>query len=218
MTGDLFGRMLRRPFAAATVFIAMLSITVSEAAADPRDRQRWDEKYSEETYRFGKDPIPFLVEHIDLLPKGQALDVAMGEGRNGVYLAAKGFTVLGIDISERGLQKATALAAERGVTVETQVADLEQVDLGNNVYDLVLCTYYLNRSLIPKMKQAVKSGGMVVMETYTRDYQRYRPSFPTPYLLRTNELLELFRDFTIIRYELKDTGEAVFASIIAQKP
>ena len=49
--------------------------------------------------------FPFLVDQDDRLPKGKMLDVAMGEGRNGVFLAAKGFQVTGINISERGLQK-----------------------------------------------------------------------------------------------------------------
>jgi hypothetical protein len=98
------------------------------------------------------------------------------------------------------------------------VADLEEVEFEQGTYDVVLCTYYLDRSLIPKMKAAVRSGGVVVMETYTLDYQRYRPEFRKDYLLNTNELLHLFRDFTILRYQMQDTGQAAFASIIAQKP
>ena len=54
-------------------------------------------------------------EHIDLLPKGKALDIAMGEGRNGVFPATRGFHVTGLDISERGLKKATALAEAQRV-------------------------------------------------------------------------------------------------------
>jgi SAM-dependent methyltransferase len=196
----------------------LVATATTGALGDPRDKQRWNEKYSEEAYRFGKDPIPFLVDQVDRLPKGKVLDVAMGEGRNGVFLAAKGFQVTGIDISERGLQKAQALAAERGVMIETKVADLEEVEFEQGTYDVVLCTYYLDRSLIPKMKAAVRSGGVVVMETYTLDYQRYRPEFRKDYLLNTNELLDLFRDFTILRYQMQDTGQAAFASLIAQKP
>ena len=54
----------------------------------------------------------------------------MGEGRNGVFLATKGFQVTGLDISEKGLEKAQALAKAQGVTIETQVADLDQAPLG----------------------------------------------------------------------------------------
>ena len=53
------------------------------------DKERWNNKYETENYLFGRDPIPFLTDHVDLLPKGAALDLAMGEGRNGVFLATK---------------------------------------------------------------------------------------------------------------------------------
>jgi len=218
MTPRVPGRIGRQAFMTGIYSVVLVATAVTGALADPRDKQRWNEKYSDEAYRFGKDPIPFLVDQIDRLPKGKVLDVAMGEGRNGVFLATKGFQVTGIDISERGLQKAKALAAERGTTIETRVADLEEVEFEQGTYDVVLCTYYLDRRLIPKMKAAVRSGGVVVMETYTLDYQRYRPEFRKDYLLNTNELLDLFRDFTIIRYQMQDTGQAAFASIIAQKP
>jgi SAM-dependent methyltransferase len=220
---------MRRPYSigalgrvglAATVLNAAILLTIGAAgvSADPRDKERWNQKYSEETYRFGKDPIPFLVEQVARLPKGRVLDVAMGEGRNGVFLAAQGFRVIGIDISERGLEKAKALAAERGATIETKVVDLEEAQFEQGGYDVVLCTYYFDRSLMPRLKEALRSGGMIVMETYTMDHLRYRPDFRKDYLLKTNELLDLLRDFTILHYQVRDTGDAAFASILAQKP
>ena len=71
----------------------------------------------------------FLREHLELLPRGKVLDIAMGEGRNGVYLAAQGYQVLGWDTSEVGLQKAHRLARERNTTIETKVVDLENTQL-----------------------------------------------------------------------------------------
>ena len=151
------------------LLLLFVSFTPAVESAET-DKERWNEKYSGDTYRFGKDPIPYLVEHLDRLPKGKALNLAMGEGRNGVFLATKGFQVTGLDISEKGLEKAQALAKAQGVMIETKVADLDRASLGTNEYDMVLCTYYLDRGLFPKMKQAVKPGGMVVVETYTMDH------------------------------------------------
>lgn len=218
MTNYSSGRPGWQGFATGACSVILILTAAMGAWGEPRDKQRWNEKYGEEAYRFGKEPIPFLADQVDRLPKGKALDVAMGEGRNGVFLATKGFQVTGIDISDRGLQKAQALAAERGTTIKTRTADLEEAELEQGAYDVVLCTYYLDRNLIPKIKAAVRSGGMVVMETYTVEHQRYRPEFREAYLLKPNELLELFRDFTIIRYQVHDTGQEVFASILAQKP
>jgi 2-polyprenyl-3-methyl-5-hydroxy-6-metoxy-1,4-benzoquinol methylase len=186
--------------------------------ADPKDKERWDAKYAKEEYLFGKEPIAFLKEHVPLLPKGKALDIAMGEGRNGVYLATQGFQVTGLDISEKGLAKARHLAQERNVSIATLVVDLEQAQLEQNAYDVVLCLYYLQRDLVPQMKGALKSGGMVVMETYNLDHLKYNPKFRREFLLQPNELLDLFKDFTIIRYQAHDDGKAAYSSIIARKP
>lgn len=198
------------------LLLVFVSFTPAVESAET-DKERWNEKYSGDTYRFGKDPIPYLVEHLNRLPKGKALDLAMGEGRNGVFLATKGFQVTGLDISEKGLEKAQALAEAQGVMIETKVTDLDRASLGTNEYDVVLCTYYLDRGLFPKMKQAVKPGGMVVVETYTMDHLKYRPQFRKEWLLEKNELVEWFKDFTILDYQVVDNGESAFASIIAQK-
>lgn len=208
-----------RPLALLMLPAVFVTFAAGDASfADPKDKARWNEKYAAEEYIFGTQPIPFLVEHVDLLPRGKALDIAMGEGRNGVFLATKGFDVTGVDISERGLEKARRLAAERGAEITTRVVDLEAYELPRNAYDLVLCTYYLQRDLFPQMKAALKPGGVALVETYTLEHRAYRPQFPKAYLLRTNELLEHFRDFTILRYQFVDDGTAAYASILARKP
>ena len=190
----------------------------SDLHSAEKDKRRWDQKYTDETYLFGKDPIPFLKDHVHLLPKGKTLDLAMGEGRNGVYLAVKGFDVVGLDISEKGLRKAHQLADEHGVTITTKVVDLETYQLKQDAYDVVLCTYYLQRTLFPKIKKALKSGGIAVVETYTLTHMQYNSRFPEQYLLRPNELLELLEGLIILRYQVIDDGKAAYASILAKKP
>ena len=71
------------------LIIAVLFVfnSTSLSHAKPQDKNRWNKKYDIEIYLFGEKPIPFLVDNIEILRKGKALDVAMGEGRNGVYLA-----------------------------------------------------------------------------------------------------------------------------------
>ena len=104
------------------VMLAVITFTgIPSLDAKPRDKERWDKKYGTEVYIFGKEPVPFLKQNAHLLPKGKALDIAIGEGRNGVYLATLGFDVLGLDISEKGLAKAHQLAKKNGVTIKTRV-------------------------------------------------------------------------------------------------
>jgi tellurite methyltransferase len=183
-----------------------------------QDQIRWDKKYSTKKYLFGREAIPFLQDHLDLLPKGHVLDLAMGEGRNGVFLATKGFQVTGVDISAEGLKKAETLAAELGVTIKTVVADLESYEIPANTFDVIICTYYLQRDLFSKIAAALKPGGMALIETYTMDHLQYRSGFNKAFLLEPNELLSMLPGLRIVRYQEVDTGKAAFASIIAQKP
>jgi len=183
-----------------------------------QDQIRWDKKYSTKKYLFGREAITFLQDHVDLLPKGHVLDLAMGEGRNGVFLATKEFQVTGVDISAEGLKKAETLAAELGVTIKTVVADLESYEIPANTFDVIICTYYLQRDLFSKIAAALKPGGMALIETYTMDHLQYRSGFNKAFLLEPNELLSMLPGLRIVRYQEVDTGNAAFASILAQKP
>ncbi len=132
------------PWPPSLLFLIALGIVTGmmfvSAYAAPQDKDRWNRKYSAEEYILGREPISFLKENIGLLPKGTALDIAMGEGRNGVYLATQGFEVTGVDISEQGLEKARSLARQAGVHIETKVVDLEAYKLPPDSYDLIVCT------------------------------------------------------------------------------
>ena len=194
------------------LFLASASLVL----AKPRDKDRWDKKYDTGVYLFGENPIPFLVENVHLLPKGKVLDVAMGEGRNGIYLATQGFEVTGLDISEKGLAKAHKLAEKNNVTIETRVVDLENFVLPSNTYDVILCTYYMQRDLFQQFQSALKPGGMILVETYNEDYLKYA-RFSRKWALDTNELLDIFKGMRVIRYQDYDDGREAYSSIIALK-
>jgi tellurite methyltransferase len=164
-------------------------------------------------------PAKFLVENTGLLPKGRALDVAMGDGRNAVYLATLGFSVEGIDISSDAIKKAQESAAAAGVEIAARVVDLEKTPyIAQDTYDVIICFRYLQRSLIPYIKSGLRDGGIVVYETYTIDQVQFGKPKNPDFLLKRNELLNLFRDFHCIRYHegIFETNRAV-AGIIAQK-
>lgn len=207
-----------REISIAVILLVSTAFLPHHVPAGEQDQSRWDNKYATEQYLFGREAIPFLEDHVDLLPKGPVLDLAMGEGRNGVFLATKGFQVTGVDISEVGLKKAQALAAERGVTIKTIVADLETYDIPPNSFDVIICTYYLQRDLFLKIATALKPGGIALIETYTMDHVQYQPRFNKAYLLTPNELLTMLPGLRVLRYQEVDTGHVAFASILAQRP
>ncbi len=172
------------------------------------------------SHESGLSPAQFLAENIKLLPRGRALDIAMGNGQNAVYLAKMGFEVEGIDISPEAVHNALELAEIAGVTIKAEIADLEggyTIDQGT--YDVIICFNYLQRSLISHIKAGLRKGGMAVYETFIVDQAELfsRPRNPD-YLLKHNELLDMFRDFRCLRYhEGIIEGQKAVAGIIAEK-
>ena len=165
------------------------------------------------------EPARFLADNLEILPRGRALDVAMGSGRNAIYLARMGFEVEGIDISSEAVNAAIERARSVGVSMKARVADLE-VDyrIEKGAYHIILCFNYLQRSLIPQIKEGLRVGGMVVYETFIVDQARFGKPKNPDYLLKHNELLEIFRDFRCLRYrEGLIAEERAVASIIAEK-
>jgi 2-polyprenyl-3-methyl-5-hydroxy-6-metoxy-1,4-benzoquinol methylase len=167
----------------------------------------------------GFEPAQFLVDNIALLPKGRVLDVAMGAGQNAIYLAKMGFEVEGVDISPEAVSSALELARKSGVNIRAQVADLEkEYHIEKGAYEVIICFKYLQRSLIPQIKDGLCKGGIVVYETFIVDQARFGKPKNPDYLLRHNELLDMFRDFRCLRYrEGIVEGRRAIASIIAEK-
>lgn len=133
----------------------------------------WNERYSEAGYAYGTEPSDFLVAERARLPaRGEALALAEGEGRNAVWLAAQGLDVLAVDQSSVGLGKARALAAERGLTLRTQVADLATYDLGTACWDVIVSIWAhtppsIRKPLHRACVEALRPGGVFLLEAYT---------------------------------------------------
>jgi SAM-dependent methyltransferase len=97
--------------------------------------------------------------------------------------------------------------------------DLESFRIERPAYDVVICFQYLQRNLIPFMKEALRPGGFILYETFLID-QRLKTGRPThrEYCLEHNELLRLFLDFRVVLYREGQDAEGTFkASLVAQK-
>lgn len=187
------------------------------------DQKRWEKRFGRKEFALGKEPNPFLKRHIHLLPKGRALDVATGEGRNAVFLAQNGFDVDAVDISQKGLKKARKLAREKGVKINTFLVDLDRYQIEKERYDLIANFYFLKRRLIPRIRKGLKKGGKVIFETYLLEHRTFGTGGPkqAKYFLKPNEPLRLFRNFRILFYRegiFKEGGRRkAVASLIAEK-
>ena len=123
------------------------------------DQTRWDRQHG--LSPAADQPSRFLRQIIESdawqVPRGLALDVAAGKGRNAIFLAETGFTVVGIDISSIALEEARRRAEEKSFRISWQQADLEQVELPAAAYNLIVkfqLSAALNVSPNPQSAQA----------------------------------------------------------------
>jgi SAM-dependent methyltransferase len=187
------------------------------------DQMRWDQKYRERKPDFDQGANSILKKYLRFLPKGKALDLASGEGRNAVFLAKHGFEAEAVDISPIAMSRVRKSARARGVTIKAVAADLDTYPILPGQYDVILNFYFLDRRLIPRIKEGLKKGGMVVFETYTAEQKKLGTGGPgqDKYVLKPNELLRLFQGFHVLFYRegvFREGGKRrAIASLIAQK-
>jgi len=194
----------------------------------------WNERYALEGWAYGTEPNDFLAEVEPRLPRGRVLCLADGQGRNGVFLAGRGHTVLSMDQSAVGLEGARRLASERGVTIETQVADLNEFVIEPVTWDgIVLIFVHLPAALRARVARQIvhglKPGGMFVLELYAPDQMGRGtggPTSPTEYAT----MAELQSDYLglewVIARELEreviegryHSGKSAVVQMLGRKP
>lgn len=180
-----------------------------------QERARWDRRYATGEYVPRAHPTPFLLEWLDRIPRGRALDVATGTGRNALALAEAGFEVDAVDISSVAIDRARAEAGRRRLEVNWVVADLDTDPLPGDGYDLITVLRYRNPDLWPRLRAALAPDGWILVEHHLRT-TRADASGPSDdaFRLAPGELLEAFDDLRIVHYaeleEPADDGGAVF--------
>ena len=147
-----------------------------------------------------------------------ALDLAMGEGRHAVPLAAAGFQTFGVDLSVERLATACRAAHHRGLTFHAWAADLDSYPLPAERFDLLFCTRFLLRARWDDLKRCVRPGGFVMYETFTvRQTKLGRGPSSPDHLLEPGELAAAFSGWDILLAEEVDAPAAT-ARLIARKP
>jgi SAM-dependent methyltransferase len=130
-------------------------------------REEWDRKYAEGLV-WSVEPNRFLVAEAEGLELGRALDLACGEGRNAVWLAALGWDVTAVDFSEVAIARSRERAAREGLEVDFICADLLDYRPEPQAFDLVL-VFYLQipagerRVVLARAAGAVAPGGTFLL-------------------------------------------------------
>lgn len=197
-------------------------------------KQFWNERYGETPYAYGKEPNAFFADWLKGKTPGKILFPADGEGRNSVYAATQGWDSHAFDYSAEGKIKAEALAKQMNVGIHYEVADVEEVELQANEFDVVVMTYVhlpppLRAGAWAKLYHCLKPGGMLVCEWFSKE-QLGKTSGGPPVigmLYNEAELRSEFAAFDIQSIEATETtlregpyhdGHASVIRLIAQKP
>ncbi|HUF21401.1 MAG TPA: methyltransferase domain-containing protein [Burkholderiales bacterium] len=207
----------------------------SAAVGFESPRESWDAKYATDEYIFGTAPNVFLAsEATRFRPDDRVLAVADGEGRNGVWLAERGCQVLSVDISAVALEKARRLAGQRGVSLAFEIADLGIWQWPREAFDAIVCIFIQfaapaeRARLFDGFRQALKPGGIVLMEGYNPKQLQYRSGGPgkLEHLYTEQMLKDAFAGWEILllrEYEAeldegpKHRGMAALIDLIARK-
>jgi SAM-dependent methyltransferase len=132
-------------------------------------RDNWNEIFRN-GLGFARAPNRLLVETVKGKKPGTALDVAMGQGRNALHLAAAGWKVTGIDISDEGIRIAREEAARRKVALEAVNVNIDEYDFGKSRWDLVTMIYAgSDAAWIEKIKPALRPGGLFIVEYFAKE-------------------------------------------------
>lgn len=194
----------------------------------------WDARYRCEGFAYGDQPNDFLREQAAAWSPGEAICLAEGEGRNAVHLAALGHRVAAQDLSAVGLEKARALAARRGVALETLHGDLADWQPVPESLDLVVAIWMhvpaeLRARVLQASVRALRPGGVLLLEGYTpRQLGRDSGGPPSADLLMEPEQLE--RELQGLRLEilreclrpiqegLCHQGDSAVVQVLGRKP
>jgi SAM-dependent methyltransferase len=181
------------------------------------DREKWDRKYRER--RFSETPSQIVQAFWNRAPAGRALDLACGTGRNACFLAAQGFAVDAVDISEVGLRR--FVCPPEGIRRICQ--DLATFVIAPRRYALIINTRFLQRSLFAAIQAGLQPGGLLIFETYLRDARRGADQrFRREHLLRSGELGTAFTDLQTLYYRESDSHQPEApcrkAALVAQRP
>ncbi|MCD8540756.1 MAG: class I SAM-dependent methyltransferase [Leadbetterella sp.] len=198
----------------------------------------WDQRYKRQEYAYGTEPNVYFREALEKIPGEKILFAGEGEGRNAVYAASRGWLATAFDLSRMAKEKAEALALENNAKIEYIVADLEDIALPREHFDVLVLIFahfdgQKRKAYHQKLVQSVKKGGWLILEAFNKCHvnrQAENPEAGGPkdpaMLYDMKELKEDFQEFdlkecyqteTELHEGLYHKGRASVVRILGQK-
>ncbi|MBN1952120.1 MAG: class I SAM-dependent methyltransferase [Bacteroidales bacterium] len=181
---------------------------------------KWDQRYGEHDFVYGKDPNLFFRNFIDSHEAGSILLPAEGEGRNALYAASRGWNVYAVDYSAVGREKALKRARKENLPIHYDEADLNEWSCAESFeYIGLIYAHFPDASRVKlhrKFVAMLKPGGRLFMEAFSKEQIHYNSGGPKDIgMLYSPESLKLdFRDLLIESMEksVQNVTESVFHS------
>jgi SAM-dependent methyltransferase len=151
---------------------------------------------------FATQPNALLVSTVEGRKTGRALDVGMGQGRNSVFLALKGWDVTGFDMSDEGIATARKNAESAGVKLNAIRETEDAFDYGTGQWDLIVFMYepfpVTSAAYVERLRQSMRPSSIIVIESFREEEEvKSRPSTA----IDPGRLLTAFRDFRLLHYQ-----------------
>jgi SAM-dependent methyltransferase len=179
-------------------------------------KEFWNERYDKEDFAYGIEPNNFLKEQLPLLPKGNLLLPAEGEGRNAIFAAKLGWQVFAFDLSFEGKKKADLLAQNNQVIIDYQVGEFEEISFKDKQFDAIALIYAhfsaeTKSNYHQKLVQYLNKGGIIIFEAFSKSHLKYNTENPEVggpkdigMLFSKEEILDDFNGFEVILLEEKE--------------
>jgi tellurite methyltransferase len=184
-------------------------------------KTKWNRKYLERITIKEEEPKANtrLMNLSASLKGGKALDLACGLGGNSLFLAQSGYEVQALDVSDVAVDYIRERANGQQLPIKSMVYDLtnlRNIPLEKNFFDLVIITYYLDRSIFPFVKKLVNDYGYFFMETFYKSPKLGDHGVSNQYKLGPQELLREFGNWKVLFYE--ENEEEGRQTIFCQNP
>lgn len=181
---------------------------------------KWNTKHKDRLDQLKEpQPNPRLKDLSTYLNGGTALDLACGLGGNSLFLARMNYQVEAIDISDVAITYIQEQAEKNQLNIQPRVGDITELTnlhWQDSTFNLIVISYYLDRSLFPVVKSLIKEDGYLFMETFYQSPQNENQGISNQYKLQPKELLAEFGDWTVLFFE--ENEQEGWQTIFCQKP
>lgn len=190
---------------------------------DTKSQSKWNSIYANRSDELPAPASAVLQRYAHWLPQqGAALDFACGRGGNALLFAQSGLSTQAWDISSVALQQLERDAKASSLEVGTCMVDLKSYPLEVSSFDVIACSYYLDRNILTAMCSALKPGGLLFYETFNAAVPASEGPRNPDFLLRQAELPQRFSRLQILFYEelwdIADAdGRAGVSSLVARR-